>query len=82
MMDTLTDAAEILLNALDSPDRDTMHRMILAACFGAERFDQMTAKPITHDGAPVAMLRATLVAVINPEDRELDDLRACNQGAV
>ena len=39
----------------------------------------MTASPITHDGAPMAMLRDLLTAIIDPNDMSLDDLRMINR---
>lgn len=78
--DPLTAAAVSLRDALDGPRKD-MHRMVLAACFGAERFDKMASAPISHDAAPMAMLRALLTAIIDPDDASLDDLRACNRPA-
>ena len=77
--DALADAAKTLIDALDGSDRDKMHRVVLAAFFGAARYDQMTAAPSCVIGAPMAMLRALLTAIIDPADPALDDLRACNQ---
>ena len=78
-VDPLIAAAITLRDALDGDERSNMHCLLLAACFGAERFDKMTASPITHDGAPKAMLHDLLTAIIDPNDPALDDLRACNQ---
>ena len=71
-------AAITLRDALDGDERSNMHRLLLAACFGAGRFDKMAASPITHDGAPMAMLRDLLTAIIDPNDMSLDDLRMIN----
>ena len=76
--DPLIAAAITLRDALDGDERSDMHCLLLAACFGAERFDKMTASPITHDGAPMAMLRDLLTAIIDPSDPALDDLRMIN----
>ena len=82
VVDPLTAAAITLRDAIEGDDRADMHRLLSAACFGAERFDKMSAAPITHDGAPMAMLRDLLTAIIDPSDPALDDLRACNQPAL
>ena len=76
--DPLTAAALTLRDAIEGNDRPEMHRLLLAACFGAERFDKMAAATITHDGAPMAMLRDLLTAIIDPSDPALDDLRMIN----
>lgn len=76
--DPLIAAAITLRDALDGDERSDMHCLLLAACFGAERFNRMTESPITHDGALMAMLRDLLTAIIDPNDMSLDDLRMIN----
>ena len=47
-----------------------------AAAFGAEAFDKAAAHGLTADGAPVALLRAFLLALVDPLHADLDYLRA------
>lgn len=74
----LTEAAKAMLTLHDDfmagrpVDRAQADRMHLAACFGAAAHDACG----NVDAAPIAMLRAFLVALIGPASTDLDYLRA------
>lgn len=56
---------------------DFAHRdLVLAACFAAQAYEVALASPLTADGAPAALLRALLAALIDPMSADLDYLRA------
>lgn len=58
-------------------DADFAHRdLVLAACFAAQAYETAVASGVTADGAPAALLRALLTALIDPLSADLDYLRA------
>lgn len=63
--------ARALLSALDAGSSGSINPVVMAACFGAEAF-----MASGDDGAPIAMARAFLAALIDPLDPALDYLRA------
>lgn len=74
---TVISAAEFLLARLEEADDSlAFRRLVVAACFGAEQYDRLSASPITADAAPIDALRTTLIAIIDPTGPYLDDLRA------
>ncbi len=63
--------ARALLDTLDDDGlRGAANPVVVAACFGAGAF-----MASTDDGAPLAMARAFLIALIDPLDPALDYLR-------
>ena len=66
------------MDGMAGGDNLASKRLFLAACFGAEAFKTCEIE----DAAPGVMLRAMLLALVNPMDPRLDYLRAINQKAV
>ncbi|WP_054304589.1 hypothetical protein [Gemmobacter sp. LW-1] len=56
-------------------DKAMERRVVLAACFGSEAL----AHGMCEGSGTNAMIRAILIALIDPMDPQLDYLRACNQ---
>lgn len=81
-----TEAARHMLEVWDSwlggkapAKRDDADRLLVAACFAAQQFEDLASSGMTADGAPSGLLRAFLLALIDPALPELDHLRACNR---
>ena len=68
--------AKAIIDALDAGESEESSRVILAACYGAQALDVAASRGITRDGAPIAMARAFLLALIDPLDPALDYLRS------
>ena len=60
-------------------DEAAAKRLILAACFAAQAYEDAISGALTADGAPAALLRAFLIALIDDASPELDHLRMCNR---
>lgn len=79
--DLITMAARQMLTNHDAfmggdPCDEAMERRLdLAACFGSEAL----AHGMCEGSGTNAMIRAILIALIDPMDPQLDYLRACNQ---
>lgn len=81
-----TEAARHMLETWDAwiggsapTQRDAAHRLLIAGSFAAQAFDDLSASDITADAAPGGLLRAFLLALIDPALPDLDHLRACNR---
>ncbi len=58
--------------------RADAHRLLAAASFAAAAFEEQVASGLTADGAPGELLRAFLLALVDPSHSDLDRLRVCN----
>lgn len=62
--------------ALSDDAKATANAVFRAATFAAQAFDLAASHGMTRDGAPGALLRAFMIALIDPASAELDYLRA------
>lgn len=58
---------------------DEAHRLLLAASFAGQAFEDAASSGLTADSAPGRLLTAFLTALIDPDDPSLDPLRSCNR---
>ena len=82
--DAWTETASDMLSAWDSylggqarDQRENAHRLLLAASFARAQFEDLAA--LDPDAATGGMLRAFLLALIDPASPDLDHLRASNR---
>ena len=56
--------------------KEDANKLLVAASFAAQAFDMAADSGVTRDGAPIALMRAFLLALVDPLHPGLDHLRA------